>query len=123
LNCDFVPLLLCAKAGGADFKGYKVTQTDLATSSYKTTLHRITFGFIVAKIVGLRKKLSYSAMCCVSFFSGLFVRNIFAPLDTNEWCLKDSQKKVQFFILRLSSFKHSWNKAAQFSKTISTNFM
>jgi hypothetical protein len=93
LNCDFVPLVLCAKAGGADIKGYEETQTDSATSSYKTTLRRITFCFIVANIVGLRKKLSYSAMC-VSFFSGLFVRNIFAPLDTNESRLKDSQEKT-----------------------------
>jgi len=92
LNCDFVPLVLCTKAGAADIKGYKETQTNSATSSYKTTLRRITFCFIVAKIVGLRKKLSYSAMCA-SFFSVLFVRNIFAPLDTNELRLKDSQKK------------------------------
>ena len=92
MNCDFVPLVLTAKAGGADIKGYKETQTDSAISSYKTTLRRITFCFIVAKIVRLRKKLSHSAMC-VSFFCHLFVRNIFVPLDSNELRLKDSLKK------------------------------
>ena len=84
--------MLCVKAGGADIKGYKEMQTDSATSSYKTTLRRISFCFIVAKIVGLRKKLACHAMR-IYFFSGLFVRNIFAPLDTNQLHLKDSQKK------------------------------
>jgi hypothetical protein len=92
LNCDFVRFVLCAKAGGADIKGYKEKQTDSATSSYKTTLRRIAFCFVVAKIIGLRKKLSCSAVR-IFFFSGLFVRDIFAPLDTNELRLKDSQKK------------------------------
>jgi len=80
------------KAGGADIEGYKETQTDSATSSYKTTLRRIAFCFTAAKIIGLRKKLSCRAMC-ISFFSGLFVRNIFAPVDTNELRLKDSRGK------------------------------